>query len=343
MEGSIRYVLSRYNIDPSSCRWEKIGSGHIHETFKVTTAGSYVLQKFNDKVFTRPEIVERNIQLASNHLKIHYPEYLFIAPMPSADGHTMVSDTKGNRWRLFNYVENSYSIDEAKTVDQAFKASAAFGRLGKLLSNCDVTGYRPSIERFHDLSFRYQQFLDALKLADPSRVKEADPEIMAAKKHSAIANEYDTLVSKGILKVGVFHNDTKINNVLFDKTTNGVAAVVDLDTLMPGYFIYDLGDLVRTIVSPVSEEEKNIQKVEVRQEFYKAVIDGYLSEMNDSLSQDEQACLSFAGQMMTYIMGLRFLADFLRGDTYYHTTYPGQNLVRAKNQLALLALLADQK
>jgi Ser/Thr protein kinase RdoA (MazF antagonist) len=135
------------------------------------------------------------------------------------------------------------------------------------------------------------------------------------------------------------HNDTKVNNILFSSTTQKAACAIDLDTLMPGYFIYDLGDMVRTFVSPVSEEEKDTSKIQFRKNIYDALLRGYLSEMNDVLTNDEKKSIPFSGLMMTYIMALRMLADFLRGNTYYHITYPEQNLVRSRNQLHLLGLI----
>jgi Ser/Thr protein kinase RdoA (MazF antagonist) len=343
MEESISYVLTAYGLDPASFRCERIGQGHIHDTYRIVGQPSFVLQRFNDKVFVRPEVVERNIRLTADHLREHFPDYLFVAPLPSPDGRTLVFDKQDRPWRLFNYVTDSYAIDEATSVDQAFKAAAAFGKLGKLLRDCRVADFSPTIDRFHDLSFRYEQFKESLQKANADRKQDARREIDAAEKYSFLVSQYETIISNGRLTQGIFHNDTKINNVLFHAVSHNVAAVVDLDTLMPGYFIYDLGDLIRTIVSPVSEEEKDLNRVQVRNEFYQAVVDGYLSEMKEVLSEDELNCVAFSGQMMTYIMALRFLADYLRGDTYYHTTYPGQNLVRAKNQFRLLALLVEKR
>jgi len=339
MDDSIHRVLSAYGLDPATFRLDRIGQGHIHDTYQVIGQTSYVLQRFNDKVFTKPHIVDRNIRLTAEHLAKLAPDYLFVAPIHTQDRRTLVLDEQGRPWRLFDYVVDSYAMDEATTVDQAFRAAAAFGKLTKLLKDVNVAEYAPTIDRFHDLSYRYQQFKEALLAANEERKGEAKQEIDAAVKQSFLVKQYESVIADGRLRPGIFHNDTKINNVLFHKKGNEVAAVVDLDTLMPGYFIYDLGDLVRTIVSPVSEEEKDTSRVEVRKEFYNAIVDGYLSEMKDILSAGELGSVAFSGQMMTYIMALRFLADYLRGDTYYHTTYPGQNLVRARNQFRLLSLL----
>ena len=303
-----------------------IGTGHINKTYKV---GSYILQRINNKVFI-VDAIENNLEQAKEHLSKNHPDYLFIGPL-----HKLVYDDEGYPWRLYPYTENSYTIDEARTIDQAYEAAKAFARFGKNMMGVDITRFRPTIERFHDLDLRYRQFQDALSSASNAARIVAAREIASAVNNKELVDDYNSLIKSNVLKPGVYHNDTKINNILFSGVSNKPIAVIDLDTVMEGYFIYDLGDLVRTIVSPVSEEEKDIDKIVVRKEFYDAVIDGYLSEMNNI----DKSLASFSGKMMTYIMAIRFLADYLRGNTYYHVTYPDQNLVRARNQLRLLELL----
>lgn len=321
-------ILEKFSIDPSAVV-KPIGNGHINKTFKVDTKEeSYILQRINNKVFTKPEIISSNLELAREHLAINHPDYLFIAPL-----HKLVYDEEGYPWRIYPYIENTYTIDEVSNVDQAYKAAKAFGKFGRLMEGADLSKFKPTIERFHDLALRYQQFESALASTTTGLKKSAASEIEAAIKNKTIVDQYNELINSKTLKPGIFHNDTKINNILFDQQGSAVA-VIDLDTVMEGYFIYDLGDLVRTMVSPVSEEEKDLEKIVVRKEFYSAMIEGYLSEM-----PVDKSLAPFAGIMMTYIMAIRFLADYLRGNTYYHTTYPDQNLVRAKNQLRLIELL----
>jgi Ser/Thr protein kinase RdoA (MazF antagonist) len=178
-----------------------------------------------------------------------------------------------------------------------------------------------------------------LKNTTPVRKAEAADAIQHALHFSYLAKRYNSLISQGGLILRVMHNDTKINNILFDATTRKAVCVIDLDTLMPGYFIYDLGDMIRTFVSPVSEEEKDLTKVTFRESIYKALLEGYQSQMSDTLNEIENTLAPFAGMMMTYIMALRMLADFLNGNVYYHVTYEEQNLVRARNQFRLLQLL----
>jgi Ser/Thr protein kinase RdoA (MazF antagonist) len=208
-----------------------------------------------------------------------------------------------------------------------------------MLEGIDASLFEPTIDRFHDLTLRYQQFENALANAAAERREEAAEAIAACQRYIYLVNRYDQLITSGDLKLRIMHNDTKINNILFDATTRNDVCVIDLDTLMPGYFIYDLGDMIRTFVSPVDEEEKDLSKIEVRQNIYEALVKGYLSEMGGILDDKEKLSIEFSGQMMTYIMALRMLADFLNGDVYYHTTYPRQNLIRACNQLRLLDLL----
>lgn len=303
-----------------------IGNGHINQTFKI---GSYILQRINHKVFRKPADIASNLEHAKQHLAEKHPDYLFIAPLKN-------EVVEGDHWRLYPFIENSFTIDEAKTVDQAFEAAKAFGRFGQFMKGCDLTRFKPTIEQFHDLELRYKQFEQALASTTGERKSIAQQTINAAINHHKLVDHYNAIIKSNTLKPGVFHNDTKINNVLFGGATNKPIAVIDLDTVMEGYFIYDLGDLVRTLVSPVSEEEDDLDKVVVRKEFYDAVISGYCSEMKDV----DESLASFAGQMMTYIMALRFLADYLRGNTYYHVTYPDQNLITARNQFRLLELLA---
>ncbi|HZY82513.1 MAG TPA: aminoglycoside phosphotransferase family protein [Cyclobacteriaceae bacterium] len=318
----VNEILKKFAIEGEEVK--PVGNGHINKTYR---AGNYILQRINNKVFTKPEIIASNLEHAKQHLAATHPEYLFISPLKP-----LVYDSEGFPWRLYPYIANTYTVDDVQSVDQAYKAAKAFGRFGKYMKGADLSKFKPTIERFHDLKLRYEQFEDALK--GSSVKQEASEEIRKAISFKKIVDRYISVIESRTLMPGIFHNDTKINNVLFNPQGDAVA-VIDLDTVMEGYFIYDLGDLVRTLVSPVSEEEKDLDKIVVRKEFYDAVIEGYLSEMNDV----DRSLASFAGLMMTYIMALRFLADFLRGNTYYHISYPDQNLVRARNQLRLIDML----
>jgi len=241
---------------------------------------------------------------------------------------------------VFPFIENTLTIDQVESPQQAYKAAREFGRLTRYLDGVDPKLFQPTIPRFHDLTLRKEQFNEALAGATPALLTEAANCIAQAQQFAFLVDAYQSLISAGSLRLRVVHNDTKINNVLFDRVTHDTVAVIDLDTLMPGYMIYDLGDMIRTFVCPVSEEEKDLSKISFRREVYDALLEGYLSEMDPVLDSAERGAIPFSGQMMTYIMALRFLADHLRGNTYYHISYQGQNLVRAANQLRLLEVLS---
>ncbi len=333
-------VLDSFGLSHSS-RYEPIGSGHIHQTFLVTDAKQFILQRVNKTIFTEPEIIATNNRIAADYLVIHSPDYLFLTALHDAKGNELAYDADGFPWRLYPLIENTSTIDFVSTETEAFEAAKGFAKLTKNLDGIKCELFKPTLNRFHDLAWRYQQFETELATASAEVKASVKEEIEAAKKFSYLVVEYNDLIKSGALKERITHNDTKINNILFDKITQKGVCVIDLDTLMPGYFIYDLGDLVRTCVSPVSEEESDLSKIEFRKNIYDALLTGYLSEMKGSMSAAELNAVPFAGKMMTYIMALRFLADFLRGNTYYHTTYPDQNKVRARNQLYLLNILTQ--
>jgi Ser/Thr protein kinase RdoA (MazF antagonist) len=316
-----------------------IGTGHIHQTFLVADEKKYVLQRININVFKDPEAIATNNRIAADYLAQHHPNYLFLTALRDRAGNELVYAEDGFPWRLYPLIENTLTVDFLNSPQEAYEAAVGFGRLTKNLNNINCKLFKATLDRFQDLGWRYEQFEEALANARPETLAQAAMQVEQAKSFKFLVDEYKSLVTSGGLKERIIHNDTKINNILFDKTTRKAVCVIDLDTLMPGYFIYDLGDMVRTCVSPVSEEEKDITKITFRKEIYDALLKGYLAEMKDTMSPDELNTIPFAGKMMTYIMALRFLADFLRGNTYYHITYPDQNLVRARNQLTLLAIL----
>lgn len=323
----------------SSAVVSPIGSGHIHQTFLVEGTKKYVLQRINKNVFTDPEAIATNNRIAADYLAQHHPEYLFLTALRDRDGNELVYATDGFPWRLYPLIENTITVDFLTSAQEAYEAAVGFGRLTKNLNDIDCNLFKPTLDRFQDLGWRYEQFEEALANATPEIKAQAEEQIAQATSFYFLVEEYQSLIASGSLKERIVHNDTKINNILFDKTTRNAVCVIDLDTLMPGYFIYDLGDMVRTCVSPVSEEDKDLSKITFRKEIYDALLKGYLDEMKDTMSAEEIKAIPFAGKMMTYIMAIRFLADFLRGNTYYHITYPDQNLVRASNQLTLLSIL----
>jgi thiamine kinase-like enzyme len=332
-------IFQSFGLNPSDFTVERIGTGHIHQTYKLNGKSSFVLQRVNKNVFKQPEIIATNLRLASEQLKRNFPDYPFLRSIPSIDQSEMVYDAEGFPWRLYPYLQNTITVDKVEIPAEALSAASEFGRLTCCLDKADVNQFKESIPQFHDLGLRYRQFEEALSRATDDRIQKGEECVNSCKRSYHLVEKYFRLIQGGSLRLRITHNDTKINNILFDEVSRKAVCVIDLDTLMPGYFIYDLGDMVRTFVSPVSEEESDFSKITFREGIYESLVRGYLAQMEMVMSPVELKAIPFAGKMMTYIMALRFLSDYLNGDIYYQTSYPGQNLVRAGNQLRFLEKL----
>ena len=254
----------------------------------------------------------------------------------------MVFVEKDGYFRMFPFVKGSHSKDVVATAEQAYEAAAQFGKFTKLLRGVNVEELKTTIPHFHDLSLRYKQFLDALKNGNRERVLEAADLIHFLTINENIVFAYEEIKNNKDFKLRVTHHDTKISNILFDRNDKGLC-VIDLDTVMSGYFISDVGDMMRTYLSAVSEEETDFSKIEVRADFFRAICQGYYDEMKDELSDTEGGYFYYAGTFMIYMQALRFLTDFLNNDVYYGEKYPKHNFNRAKNQVVLLQKLKEKE
>ncbi len=336
-------VLPAYGLKEESLKLEAFGSGLINNTWKVITPEKeYILQRVNHNVFKEPGDIANNISLIAEYLKQHHPEYKFVAPIISSDGEGMIYQKGEGFFRMFPFVSGSHSKDVVETPEQACEAATQFGRFTGLLSGIDISQLKITIPFFHDLTLRYQQFLTALENGNKQRIRESDVLIKKLAEHADIVSDYVHIKSDTAFKLRVTHHDTKISNVLFDADGKGLC-VIDLDTVMPGYFISDVGDMMRTYLSPVSEEEKDFSKIEVRDEFYKAIVKGYFTEMKGELTETEKKHFFYAGKFMIYMQAIRFLTDHFNNDEYYGAKYPGHNLVRAGNQAVLLQRLLEKE
>ena len=339
--GTPRDVLDEYRIN-SQATVTPFGSGLINNTWIVNDAGQkYILQKINDNVFREPGAIAFNIEYLARYLKKHHPEYKFTEPVAALNGETLVHKEKGY-YRMFVFIENSHTIDVVETAEQAYEAAAQFGRFTSVFNGIDVHNLKITIPDFHNLSLRYQQFLVAIENGNPGRKRAANSLISTLRDHSSIVARYERISTGDNFLKRVTHHDTKISNVLFDENDRGIC-VIDLDTVMPGYFISDVGDMMRTYLSPVSEEETDFSRIEIREDFYVSIVNGYYSEMKDVLTDAERQHFFYAGCFMIYMQALRFLTDYLNNDIYYGEKYPDHNLVRAGNQAALLQHLLEKQ
>lgn len=340
-------ILAAFGLNYDDYQVEKFGSGLINNTFKLHYKSGrgeddFILQRINIHVFKDPDIIIKNHRLASEYLKKAHPEYIFIPPVPMKNGDYLL-EWNGEYWRMLPFVKNTTSVNEARYPAQAFEAARQFGRLAKNLSGIDLSKFAPSIPNFHNLTLRYSAFQDSINQADEERKDYAQDLIDAFEKLSQIPITYEELKTDSDFPDRLMHHDTKINNVLLDEKTGAGVCVIDLDTLMPGKIISDLGDMVRTYVSPVSEEETDFSQIIIRNDYYEALMKGYLPEMSGKLTKTEKRMLFYAGQFMIYMQGIRFLTDYLNGDIYYPIRYPLHNYNRATNQLTLLKRLNEKE
>jgi Ser/Thr protein kinase RdoA (MazF antagonist) len=341
MENLLQTVLKAYGFGDETTTVKPFGSGLINHTWKVdTTKECYILQKINDAVFKNPYAIANNIDLVENHLQLHNPAYKFVPPIPTVDGKKMYHTKEAGFFRMFVFVKNSHTIDVVKTADQAYEAASQFGKFTNLLSGIKIDALQITLPDFHNLRLRYNQFVDALANGNKNRIQECALLIEQVKSQRGIVDTFDNIIKNPAFKLRVTHHDTKISNVLFDSGDKGIC-VIDLDTVMPGYFISDVGDMIRTYLCPVSEEENDFDLIKIRKNFYKAIVAGYSANMSEELSEIEKQHFFYAGEFMIYMQALRFLTDHINDDVYYGAKYEGQNLVRAKNQYILLEKMQE--
>ncbi|WEK21551.1 MAG: aminoglycoside phosphotransferase family protein [Candidatus Pedobacter colombiensis] len=328
-------ILSVYGFDSDKTSVQSFGDGLINHTWKVhIDHKNYILQKVNNEVFKQPSDIDENLTLLRDYLSKENPEYLFISPVKATNGQTLIHNEHGY-YRLFPFVEGSTSLNVLKNEEEAYEAAKQFGRFSKILAEFKAEDLNITIPNFHNLILRYDQFTVACEQASPERLAKAADSIKFIKDHQQIVSTYREIINNKNIPLRVIHHDTKINNVLFNNQKKGLC-VIDLDTVMPGYFISDVGDMMRTYLCEASEEETDLNKISIRKPFFKAIYKGYMEEMESVLTAEEQRYFTYAGKFIIYMQAIRFLSDYLQNDIYYGAKYEGHNFNRAMNQIVLL-------
>ena len=328
-------VLAVFGFDASLVAVKPLGEGLINHTYLVQSENdAYVLQKINTAVFKNPAAIAHNIKWVSDYLAVNNPDYYFVAPIDSVQGNQMEYIEDGY-YRVFPFVSGSHAKTVVQNEAQAFEAGYQFGLFTNVLDKFSATDLQITIPDFHNLTLRYQQFCKALSSGNKDRIVQSENQIKFLEAHKWIADFFESIKANPNFKLRATHHDTKISNLLFDENDKGIC-VIDLDTLMPGYFISDLGDMFRTYLSAVSEEETDFSIIAVRPSIYKAIVKGYLKGAGNMLSRDEADQIYYAGLFMIYMQALRFLTDFINDDVYYGAKYPLHNYNRASNQIKLL-------
>ena len=312
----------------------KFGNGHIKKTFLITTKEEkYILQNINTIVFPDAELLIKNHLLVDKIISsTNDKSYQIPKLLKTNAGNNFYKDKKGNYWRAFNFLNNTYSIEKTETTQQAEEAGRAYGWFISALDN--NTGEKPEmpLKDFHNLFFRIQEFNEALANDVAGRSQEISKEITFYLLRTEFMLEIDSLI-KSIPK-RIVHNDTKINNLLF--SDGKVEAIIDLDTVGEGSLLHDFGDSLRTIANSADEDETNLDKVEFNLDYFSAYTEGFLKHTSTLLNGAEKQFLSSAPAFMTYIIGLRFLTDYLNGDVYFGVSKPQHNLIRARVQQKLI-------
>ena len=340
-----RLLAERFDVEGEVLTVTPYGNGHINETYRVetTTGMDYVLQRLNPAAFAHPEYVMENIMLVTGFLRQKIvlrggnPLHETLTPVALPDGQWWIIDEDGAAWRMYVCINGTVSYDVTDDPDVLREAGSAFGKFMTDLADCPVEHLHETIPHFHDTPRRLTNLRKSVERDAAGRVQAARDEIAFAEARSGRAGELTEQMQAGMLPLRVTHNDTKLNNVLFDPATGRAQCVVDLDTVMPGLAAYDFGDAVRFGASTAAEDEADLDKIHFDEAKYRAWTEGYLEAAGEAPSEAELRSLPVGAWMMTYEVGLRFLTDYLDGDVYFHTAYPEHNLVRARNQFALLA------
>lgn len=314
------------------------GTGHIHNTYKVEgKKHNYILQRINHHIFKDIEGLTENIVKISKYLqkkRLSEPMQNLI-PIPLVGLGHVYYDLEKNAWRMFHFIENSHTYDKVTNTEIALEGGRAFGGFLVALKNFNADNLVETIPGFHHIGFRLDRFLRSIENDVCYRVEFVPKEIELIFDRAQEMRKLDPLIEKGLIPKRVVHNDTKVNNLLFNKEERAIC-VIDLDTLMPGYAIFDFGDAIRTFANHCNEDEKDLSKIELSMENFAAFTQGYLGETKSLLTQEEIDNLAFAAKYITFEQSLRFLLDYIEGDWYYKVDYPDHNLIRARAQMQLL-------
>ena len=318
------------------------GNGHINDTYCVETP-RFILQRINTNIFKDPAGLMENIVNVTAFLREKIqaaggdPDRETLTVIKTIDGNDYYKYDDNNVFRMYLFIENTKSIENDKTYDDLFEAGIGFGRFQKMLQDFPVEILHETIPDFHHTPKRVDALKQAIIENKAGRKDSVLPEIQFALEKAAFADKVIEGIKAGSIPMRVTHNDTKINNILFDDKTGKAVSVIDLDTVMPGSMLYDFGDALRMGGSTAAEDETDLSKVNFDAQAFASFAKGYISEMKDSLTDAELALLPFSVKLMTYECGIRFLTDYLNGDTYFKIHREHHNLDRARNQFKLVA------
>ncbi|NNK31077.1 MAG: aminoglycoside phosphotransferase family protein [Flavobacteriaceae bacterium] len=330
-------VLSGFPVPSHPSGIRPLDAGYINQSFAIEYEGkpTYVLQQLNTVVFEDVASLMDNLNLALSFLQD--PDYPGPELIHTREGEPCLTTSSGEYWRLMTFVPDSSSYLFCTSERMASEAGHIIGVFHQLLSKADPEQFKTFLPDFHSLSKRLEQFDKALAQASSDRKKEAAPALnFVQTKRAQLLEKEDEL-----LRLRVCHNDTKMSNILFSKKDGKALCLIDLDTIMPGYFHFDFGDALRTVVNPATEDERDLGKITFNRTYCEAFVSG-LSKASPNLSPQEIRYLAHGAQLMPFLHGLRALTDYLLGDLYYRISYPGQNLDRTQALFQFTSLVESE-
>lgn len=336
---SISQVLKEFNIFVNA---DAYGNGHINDTYRVE-GSKYILQRINTSIFKNPDELMTNIENVTAFLRKKIaaaggdPERETLTFVPTVTGENLYKPDDSSAFRVYKFITGTKTIEDSKNPDDLYAAGVGFGHFQKMLADYPAETLFETIKDFHNTPKRVEALKEAIRNDVAGRAESVKAEIDFALENAAWADAVVKGIEDGTIPLRVTHNDTKINNILFDEETGKALCVIDLDTVMPGSALYDFGDALRMGGSTAAEDETDLDKVWFNETAYEAFAKGFLSELKDSLTPREIELLPLSVKLMTYECGIRFLTDHLNGDTYFKIHRPNHNLDRARNQFKLVA------
>jgi len=326
---------------PTYC--EPYGNGHINDTFLVVSQKRYILQRMNTSIFTRPVELMENILGVTGNIRKKTAAIggdvarCSLTVVPTLDGARYFCDSTGGYWRLYDFVEGTVTKESVEDANDFYTCAKAFGGFQEMLADYPAETLSEPIANFHNTPWRYDNLMRAVAADKCGRLSSVLPEVEFAKEREEFCKVLENARAAGELPLRVTHNDTKLNNILFDEKSAAPVCVIDLDTVMPGYSVTDFGDSIRFGANTAVEDETDLSKVTLDLDLFKVYVKGFIEGCNGSLTEKEIELLPEGAMMMTLECGLRFLTDHLEGDTYFKIHREGHNLDRARNQFALVA------
>ncbi len=329
----------QFRLDGEPIFCEPFGNGHINETYilKTDRSHAYILQKVNHHVFRDVPALMRNIALVTRYLASYDPDPRHVLTLiPTKDGGDFYLNESGEYWRVYDFITDSVCLDTASSAENLYQSGVAFGRFQSMLSHFPADTLSETIPHFHDTPWRYEALHEAIRKDSAGRAQEVQSEIAFALSREDEAGLMVRMLRDGQLPLRVTHNDTKLNNVMLDAVTFTPLCVIDLDTVMPGLAANDFGDTIRSGASTAAEDEKDLSKVSLSLELFQAYARGFLGACGAGLTQNELDTLSMGAKLMTLECGVRFLTDYLSGDTYFRIHRKEHNLDRCRTQFKLV-------